>query len=133
MQMVGMFGGEPEVQEWEIAVLHRAHETHDGTWARLTWTRGDPADTDRTLDVYRSVTMPRIEEMPGFCSVSLLVDRGSGLSVGTVTFDDRSALEATREQAGSIRQDAVRAMDREVVDVAEMELVLANLRVPETV
>src|SRR3712207_7697621 len=32
MQMVGMFGGEPEVQEWEIAVLHRAHETRQGSW-----------------------------------------------------------------------------------------------------
>ncbi|MGY1725519.1 hypothetical protein ACI79J_00975 [Geodermatophilus sp. SYSU D01062] len=133
VQLVGIFGGEPEVQEWEIALVHRAHETHDGAWARLTWTRGDAADTDRTLDLFRTTTLPRIERMPGFCSVSVLADRDSGLSVGTVTFDDRGALEASREQARSIREDAVRAMGRDVVDVAEMELVLAHLRVPETV
>ncbi|MGY1786555.1 hypothetical protein [Geodermatophilus sp. SYSU D00698] len=133
MQLVGIFGGEPEVQAWEIAVLHRAHETHDGAWARLTWTRGDPADTDRALDTYRSLTMPRIEQMPGFCSLSLLVDRDGGLAVGTVTFDDRSTLEASRERARSLREESVRAMGREVVDIAEMELVLAHLRVPETV
>jgi quinol monooxygenase YgiN len=133
VQMTGMFGGEPEVQEWEIAVMHRAHETHDGAWARLTWTRGDPAEADRTLDLYRSGTMPRIERMPGFCSLSLLVDRGSGLAVGTVTVDDRCALEDSREQARSLREESTRAMGREVIDVAEMELVLARLRVPETV
>jgi quinol monooxygenase YgiN len=133
MQMAGMFGGEPEVQEWEIAVLHRAHETHEGSWARLTWTRGDPAEGERVLDRYRSELMPRIEQLPGFCSLSLLVDRDTGLAVGTVTFDDRSALEGSREQARSLREDAARTMGREMVDVAEMELVLAHLRVPETV
>ncbi|MGY1794530.1 antibiotic biosynthesis monooxygenase [Geodermatophilus sp. SYSU D00525] len=133
VQLVGVFGGEPEVREWQIAVLHRAHETHDGAWARLTWTRGDLAGIDRALEVYRSTTMPRIEQMPGFCSLSLLVDHDSDLAVGTVTFDDRDALEASREQARSLREESVRAMGREVVDVAEMELVLAHLRVPETV
>ena len=132
-QMVGMFGGEPEVQEWEIAVMHRAHETHDGTWARLTWTRGDPAEGDRMLELYRSNLMPRIEQMQGFSSLSLLMDRGTGLAVGTVTFDDRSALEASREQARALREDATRTMNRDMVDVAEFELVLAHLRVPETV
>ena len=133
MQMVGLFGGEPEVQEWDIAVLHRAHETQEGSWAQLTWTRGDPSQGDRVLEIYRSNLMPRIEQMQGFCSLSLLVDRDSGLAVGTVTFDDRSALEASREQARSVREEAARTMNRETVDVAEMELVLAHLRVPETV
>ena len=133
MQMVGMFGGEPEVQEWEIAVLHRAHETHEGSWARVTWTRGDPAEGERMLDRYRSELMPRIEQLPGFCSLSLLVDRDTGLAVGTTTFDDRSALEGSREQARSLREDSARTMGREMVDVVEMELVLAHLRVPETV
>ena len=132
-RIVQIFGGEPEVQEWEIAVLHRAHETRHGSWARLTWTRGDPAEGNRMLELYRSNLMPRIEQMPGFCSLSLLVDRNSGLAVGTSTVDDRSALDASREQARSLREESVRTMNREMVDVAEMELVLAHLRVPETV
>jgi len=132
-RMVDMLGGEPEVQEWEIAVLHRAHETHDGSWARLTWTRGDPAEGERLMDVYQSHLRPRIEQMDGFCSLSLLVDRGSGMAVGTVTFADRQALEASREPARAIRDDVQPMMNRDVVDVAEMELVLAHLRVPETV
>ena len=44
-----MFGGTPEVQEWEIAVLHRAHRVGDGACARVTWTRTDPANLDRVI------------------------------------------------------------------------------------
>jgi hypothetical protein len=133
MQMAGIFGGQPEVQEWEIAALHRAHEVGDGACARVTWTQGDPADTDRTVDAWKDRVLPRLQEPAGFCSVSLLVDRGSGRSVGTVSFDDRSALEASREAARAIREEFAPAMGRRVLDVAEMDLVVAHLRVPETV
>jgi quinol monooxygenase YgiN len=132
-RMGELLGGLPEVQQWEIAVLHRAHEAGDGACARVTWTQGDPADMDRLLDGFKRSLMPRLQELPGFCSLSLLVDRGSGLSVGTVSLVDRSALEATRESARRLREEFTPAMKRDVVDVAEMDLVLAHLRVPETV
>jgi quinol monooxygenase YgiN len=133
MQMAGIFGGQPEVQEWEIAVLHRAREVGSGACARVTWTQGDPADLDRTIDAWKERLMPGLQEPPGFCSLSLLVDRASGRSVGTVSFVDRTALEASREAARRLREDFAGAMRRRVLDVAEMDLVLAHLRVPETV
>jgi quinol monooxygenase YgiN len=126
-------GEDLEVQEWEIAVLHRGHRAGDGACARITWSRGDPGRVDQLLDMYRTSLMPRIQEMPGFCSLSLLVDRDSGRAVGTVVLDDRARLEETREQAGMLREEGVRIMGIDILDVAEMELVLAHLRVPETV
>ena len=132
-RMGELLGGLPEVQQWEIAVLHRAHEAGDGACARVTWTQGGPADADRLLDGFRTSVMPKMQELPGFCSLSLLIDRESGRSVGTASFVDRNALEATRESARRIREEAAHAMHRDVVDVAEMDLVLAHLRVPETV
>jgi len=127
------FAAEAEVQEWEIAVMHRARDTGDGACARLTWTQGDPADMDRMMDGVKMSLMPRLEQMPGFCSFSLLVDRDSGRSVGTVSFADRSALEATRDSARQVREEFSGALRRDVVDVAEMDVLLAHLRVPETV
>ncbi|MGK5112013.1 MULTISPECIES: antibiotic biosynthesis monooxygenase [unclassified Geodermatophilus] len=135
-QMVERFGigaGEPEVQEWEIAVLHREHPTGDGACCRVTWVRSDPWRVDHVLDTYRTGLMPRLQAMPGFCSLSLLVDRDSGRGVGTVVFESRSAMEQTRDEARKTRQQAVETMGVDIVDVAEMELVLAHLRVPETV
>ena len=126
-------GDDLEVQEWEIAVLHREHPAGDGACARITWTRADPGRVDQVLDMYRASLMPRIQEMPGFCSLSLLVDRDGGRAVGTVVLDGRAHLEQTREQARMLREEGVRIMGIDILDVAEMEVVLAHLRVPETV
>ncbi|MGY1640821.1 antibiotic biosynthesis monooxygenase [Geodermatophilus sp. SYSU D00703] len=134
--MVERFGagvGEPEVREWEIAVLHREHQAPDGACCRITWLRTDPSRADELLDMYRARVMPRIQEMRGFCSLSMLVDRDSGRAVGTAVFASRAALEGSREQARMLREESVRVMGVDILDVAEMDLVFAHLRVPETV
>ena len=128
-----VLGGRPEVQVWEIAVLHRVQEAPAGAWVRVTWPRIDPARFDQFLDSYRMGVLPRLEEMDGFCSASMLVDRREGAAAGTVTFRDRATLERTRDAAAGIRERMSREMGVEFVDVAEFELVLAHLRVPETV
>ena len=126
-----MFGVTPEVQEWEIAVLHRAHR--DGACARVTWTRTDPADLDRVIDAYRESLMPWWEETPGFCSNSLLVDRRDGRCVSTVVFESHDAMGHTRDQFTTLREEFAGRMGMDVLEVAEFDLVLAHLRVPETV
>ena len=134
--MVDRFGAgvrEPEVREWEIAVLHREHAAGDGACCRITWIRTDPSRADQLLDMYRSSLMPRLQEMSGFCSLSMLVDRDSGRAVGTTVFASRSALEQSREQARMLREESVKVMGVDILDVAEMDLVFAHLRVPETV
>ncbi|MFW3171381.1 antibiotic biosynthesis monooxygenase [Geodermatophilus sp. CPCC 206100] len=135
-QMVDRFGagvGEPEIREWEIAVLHREHATGEGACCRITWLRTDPSRADQLLDMYRTRIMPRIEQMHGFSSLSMLIDRDSGRAVGTAVFESRSALEQSRDQARMLREESTNAMDVDILDVAEMELVFAHLRVPETV
>jgi hypothetical protein len=124
-------GGKPEVQEWEIAVLHRDHTSGPGACARATWVRFEPSKADRVLDIYKMAVLPRVQEFDGFCSASLLLDRQNGLAVGTVGFDSLSGLERSREQAQRTRTEATREMGAEVVEVGEFELAIAHLRVPE--
>lgn len=131
VEMMG--GGEPQVEEWEIAVLHREHMSQPGACVRCTWVRFDPLQADLTLDTYKTAVLPRLEQFDGFCSASLLINRQSGLAVGAVSFDNREALEHTRDQAKSVREPAVQEMSAGVVEVAEFELALAHLRVPELV
>jgi quinol monooxygenase YgiN len=126
-----MFGITPEVQEWEIAVLHRAHR--DGACARVTWTRTGPPGLDRVIDSYRESLMPWWEETPGFCSNSFLVDRRDGRCVSTVVFESREAMTHTRDQFTTLREEFADRMGMDVLEVAEFDLVLAHLRVPETV
>jgi quinol monooxygenase YgiN len=132
-RMVDQFGGEPEVQEWEIAVLHRDHRSSEGACARVTWSRPPAERMAGFADMWKTRIMPQLTSMAGFCSLSMLVDQQSRVCVGTVSFDSQESMEATREQAREMRDEGNRTMGVEFLDVAEMELVLAHLRVPETV
>ncbi|WP_037057676.1 hypothetical protein [Pseudonocardia asaccharolytica] len=126
-----IFGGSLQIDEWEIAVLHRDHTSRPGAWVRATWVRGDPARLDQAIDVYKMALLPALEEFDGFCSASLLVNRGSGLGVSSVTFDSREALDGSRDRGTTLRESISRDAGVEVMEVREFELALAHLRVPE--
>lgn len=124
-------GGSPQVQEWEIAVLHRDHRSVAGACIRATWVQVDPENLDRAIDVYRLASLPRLEDLAGFCSASLLVDRTSGRAVSSVTYDSREAMDSNREAAASMRAATSKDAGAQVLDTGEFELVIAHLRVPE--
>jgi quinol monooxygenase YgiN len=126
-----IFGGTAQVDEWEIAVLHRDHRSREGACVRATWLQVDPAQLDRTIDVYKVVTLPALEDLEGFCSASLMVDREAGRAVSSVVYDSIDAMQRNREQAKRVRATSTQEMGAEVLDVAEFELAIAHLNVPE--
>jgi hypothetical protein len=123
-----------DVDVWEVAVVHRDHATPDGACARITWlSGGDEGFADRAIDIYRMAVLPKLEQWDGFCSASLMVSRETGRVAGTVTFETRAQLEATREAAAGLRQRASEEMGGVVDDVSEMEVAFAHLHLPELV
>jgi heme-degrading monooxygenase HmoA len=128
-----MLGGPAEVQEWEIAVLHRTQPAPEAACCRVIWTRGDPANLERSVDAFRMSLLPRLEELPGFCSISLLVDPENGRSVTATVYENRDAMNRAAETAKPMREEFTRQVGSEIMEVAEFDLVLAHLRVPETV
>lgn len=122
-----------EVEVWEVAVVHRDHAMPDGACARLTFLSGDPGTAERAIDVYKLAVLPKIQEFDGFCSASLMINREKGRAVGTLTFERRDQLEATREAATQIREMASREIGATVDEVAEVEVALAHLHLPELV
>jgi hypothetical protein len=128
-----VMGGEIEVREWEIAVMHREHDAREGSWCRVTWLTCPPEDIESTLDFFRDTVMARLEDFDGFCSASMMVDRETGQCCGTARFDTREDLEATREMAQGMRDRRSRESNVVFGDVEECELVIAHLRVPELV
>jgi heme-degrading monooxygenase HmoA len=125
--------GDTEVDEWEIAVLHRDHNSADGACVRATWIKVPPDQADRAIEFYKTDVLPALENLEGFCSSSLLLDRSSGRAVSSTTFDSREAMERNREQARELRNTRTRELGADVLDVGEFELALAHLRVPEVV
>jgi heme-degrading monooxygenase HmoA len=127
-----IFGGTSQVEEWEIAAMHRDHPSHGGACVRVTWTQTEPDQIDRWLDAYQW-SMPQIERLEGYCSTSILIDRASGRLVASATYDSRDALERSRERAAAVRTGGVEQARSRVLDVHEFELAIAHLRVPELV
>lgn len=123
----------PLIEEWEIAVMHRSHATHPGSFVRVGWSRIPVEHAERAIDFFRHTLVPQMEEMDGFASASLLVDRAIGSGVTSVAFDSREAMEATRDQAQYLRARSTQEMGVEFLDVEEFELALAHLHAPELV
>jgi hypothetical protein len=121
------------VDEWEIPVLHREHQSASGACVRVTWMHGDPAQVDPAIESFKTISLPAAELLDGFCSASLMVNRETGRAVLSATYDSKDAMVRTREQASALRSSGVQPAGAQVTDVAEFELALAHLRVPEMV
>jgi hypothetical protein len=125
------FGGTPMVEEWEIAVLHRAHRAGAGAGVRATWLKARPEQFDQAVAFYRAEVLPSMEKLEGFCSASLMIDRTSGRAVSSASFDTMAAMNRNQDQARSLRTARLRDLGADQLDVGEFELAIANLRVPE--
>ena len=128
-----LLGGRPTVQEWEIAAMHRVHDAQPGAASRVTWLRTDPGGVQRAVDAVRLSLMPKLQDLAGFCSVSIMVRRDEGLTVAAVSYDNRADLERANEGAREFREEFAPAMGIEVTDTAEFDVAIAHLRVPETI
>jgi heme-degrading monooxygenase HmoA len=120
-----ILGGSMQVDAWEIAVMHRSHH---GECCRVSWLQGD---LDAMTETVRIGILPELEQTPGFCSASLLVNRSAGLGCATTAWETRDAMEASRPAADDMRSRAARDAGGEIVEVHEYELAYAHLHVPE--
>jgi len=132
-QAVDLFGGSAQVEEWEIAAMHREHRAGAGACVRATWVKVDAAQIDRGIEFYKMTILPALEELEGFCSASLLVDRASGRGVASANFHNAEAIERNKDQLDRIRATGSQEANAEVLDQCDFELAVAHLRVPEMV
>jgi hypothetical protein len=128
-----IMGGPPVVDEWEIAVMHREHEAREGSCCRVTWVQMDMEAIDPMLDWYRTKVLTTLEELAGFCSASLLIDRANGRACSTARFEDQKSMTDSAPTARGLRDGGVHEVGFHIMDVEEFELAIAHLRVPELV
>jgi heme-degrading monooxygenase HmoA len=132
-QLLSTLGGaQPLVQVWEIPVMHRAHAAPEGACARVSWFEGAAANIDNATESFKMV-LPALGDLPGFCSASFLINRSTGEAVSTAIYESADAAARTRDMAQGLRTRAAEQGAGEVREVAEFDLALAHLRVPELV
>jgi hypothetical protein len=129
-----ILGAVPVVAQWEVAVMHRARPAAEHASCRVTWSAlRDPAAVDEDVATFRMAVLPRIEELNGFSSASLMVDRLSGRAVLAVNYVDGEAMRTAGQRADALQEQYAREMGGRITEVAELGLVIAHLRIPETV
>jgi hypothetical protein len=126
-------GGNPTAEDWEIAVLHREHGSDNGACVRATWLTVPPDLLDAGIEYFREAVLRQVEHLPGFCSASLLVDRGSGRAVSSVSFRNRAMMADYWDQATALKVESVKAAGASEIADCAFDLVIAHLRVPELV
>lgn len=122
-----VFGGSMQVDEWQIALMHR---THHGESCRVSWLQGD---VDSLIEAFRATILPRLEQTRGFCSASLLVNRSTGLGCATTGWETRAAMEAAGPATDEMSSRAMAEAGVDVVEVHAFDLVYAHLHVPHMV
>lgn len=126
-----IFHATAEITRWEVAAMRRNRRSRRYAGVRVTWLRTDPDGLERMIDAYKLALIPELEDLDGFCSTTLLADRHSGRAVSSVSFDDRAAMVASRGGEQAIWALAVNDAGAEVLEVAEFDLAIAHLNVPE--
>jgi hypothetical protein len=86
----------------------------------------------RAVDAVRLSLMPKLDDLPGFCSVSVLVRPDEGAAVATVSYDSWADLQAAAEGAREFREEFAPSLGIQVEGTADFDLPVAHLRVPET-
>jgi quinol monooxygenase YgiN len=128
-----LMGGEYTTEVWEIAAMHRVHETGDGACARVIWSQGQAGQVDRVVEAWRSTIPGQLEQMEGFCGVSAFVDRASGRAVAAVSYANRDAMTNSADRGVALRDRFAASHGFDITDVAEFDIALAHLRLPELV
>lgn len=121
------------VDEWQVGVVHRVRAAGDRAASRVLWTKGSLGQVDRIIEHFRAHIVSRIGDLPGFCSTSLFVDHATGRCAVATVYEDRQTMNRAKGQAMAIREEFTEHMAMQVTEVAEFDVVLAHLRVPETV
>ncbi|HEY4605820.1 MAG TPA: hypothetical protein VIH08_15935 [Blastococcus sp.] len=128
-----ILGGAPEINEWEIAVLHRLHATTEEACACVVWGRGDTAAMDRLVHAFPMAVLRQVDELPGFCSMSVLVNREDGRTAISMTYANCTEMERASDQALVMRERFTEQTGIEVTETATFDVALVQMRVPEMV
>ena len=78
------------------------------------------------IDDFVSVTLPALNQIRGFCSASLLVNREWGRAAVSVAYDNPDAV--SRRLA---RSDGQQTMGNNIIVVRDFDMVMPHLRVPD--
>ncbi len=118
-------GGTAELEEWEIAAMHRRHHAGTAVCARVIWLRMESSRREEFVSEFHAATLPALDATRGFCSASLMVNPDWGRAAVSIAYESLGAMD--RRISGVGRH----LLETNVIQAREFDEVMPHLRVPD--
>lgn len=128
-EVAATVGGILAVETYEVAVARRITMPAAGAIVRLLRVEIDPSGLDGAIAHYRDHVLPVFAELPGVCSLQLLVDRTAGKAVGISAWDDEIAIEKAQHAMDEARAEVAKATGAKFSDPERYTLVRTTLQI----
>jgi len=119
-------GGTADLEEWQIAAMHRRQHAGHAVCARVIWLRVERGAIDDLVAEFHAATIPALDATRGICSTSLMVNPDWRRAAVSIAYENPEAMD--RRIAGS---DGRRLLENNVIQTREFDEVMPHLRVPD--
>ena len=101
-----------------------------GCWLRATTLAADPSTLRDGIAAFQSTVIRGLRGQDGFCGAMLIVDRATGIGIGSTMWSSHGALVASRAASAPLRASATADARGQVLGVAEYEVLAADIQPP---
>ena len=126
-----ILGGQPRVDEFELAVRDMVQPATVGCWNRATRLAVPLDRLETAISTFRDQAVPGLHTLDGFCGAVLLVDRARGTAVASTNWQTQGHLEASRAAADQLRHGTADSAGAAVIEVIESEIAIAGITSPQ--
>lgn len=128
--MAKLGASEARIEILEPVVVFQTRPNEAGDWTRSSEIRLPLDRLGDNLAAFSSEILPQVRQIPGVTTIGLLVNRGTGLTVLSVSYDSRESFEASREFAQRMRARSMQQYGAELLRVMEMQVAVVGIRPP---
>jgi quinol monooxygenase YgiN len=119
------------VERFEVVIMERSAPPKEGTFARLNSGNSDPAKIDALIDFVKGQVLPVVKAQKGYRALLMGVDRQTGRTVTSTTWDTLEDLHASEPKVAGLRKQSVQTADASgPVEVEIFEGAVVDLAVP---
>lgn len=119
-------GGTAELEEWQIAAMHRRQHAGHPVCARVIWLRLETAGIDDLVSEFNTATLPALDATRGFCSTSLMINPDWRRAAVSIAYESTEAMDRRINGA-----EGRRLLESNVIQIREFDEVMPHLRVPD--
>ncbi|HKW70419.1 MAG TPA: antibiotic biosynthesis monooxygenase [Candidatus Dormibacteraeota bacterium] len=116
------------VERGEVVIMDmpQAPKT-GGVFARVNTMSGDPDKVDALTVFMRNKALPVLKALKGYRTTAVVVDRQTGRSSVSTTWESRADLESSESKVSGLRDEARRAAGADNVDVEIFEVPVVEM------